>query len=471
MPSRRQFLRTSAAAAFVLAGRPLRAQGLTAYHLIAQPARAAIAGPSHPETDAWTYNGSLPGPVLRAAKGQRLRVLLENRLPQPTTLHWHGIRLPNPMDGVPGITQEAVPPGGSFLYEFDCPDAGTYWYHPHVRSFEQVGRGLAGALIVEGDGADAVDRDLVWLIGDYRLDEQGRHREDFGALFDVSHGGRLGNTVTVNGRVPEPMSVTQGQRWRLRLVNAANARVVALRFTGHTPWVIALDGHGVPPHQPEKVVLGPGMRADLILDFTAAAGGRHAVIDEFQPRRAYTLLDFAYAPGAPGPARSAPRALIANPLAAPDIARAERLPLSLGGGAMGNLAELIIDGERRTIRDTARQGLVWGINGIAHRMGEGEGDHRHHAPLFTLKRGQSYVMEVSNDSAWPHPLHLHGHTWAVLSRNGQASAFPEWRDTVLLLPREKAELGFVADNPGDWMLHCHILEHQAGGMGALVRVI
>ena len=176
------------------------------------------------------------------------------------------------------------------------PDAGTYWYHPHQRSFEQVGRGLSGALIVEERAPIAVDRDLVWLLDDWRLLPDGSISGDFGNMFDISHGGRVGNTVTVNGKVPSAFPVRAGERIRLRLINAANARIFGLEFRGHNPRIVALDGQPVPPHAPEggRVVLGPAMRADLVVDMTEAPGTTAPVIDSFYSRLAYKLLDLAY---------------------------------------------------------------------------------------------------------------------------------------------------------------------------------
>lgn len=171
------------------------------YALVAAPSSASIVGTAVPQqTRVWAYRGSVPGPELRVRQGDRLRVRVENLLPEETTVHWHGVRVPNAMDGVPHLTQPPIAPGSTFVYEFDCPDAGTYWYHPHTRSFEQVERGLAGALIVEEPQPIAVDRDLVWVLDDWRLTPGAQISEDFGNMMDISHAGRLGNTVTINGQ-------------------------------------------------------------------------------------------------------------------------------------------------------------------------------------------------------------------------------------------------------------------------------
>src|SRR3546814_487922 len=193
---------------------------------------------------------------------------VENLLEEETTVHWHGVRVPNAMDGGPHLTQKPIAPGETFLYEFDGPDAGTYWYHPHQRGFGQVGRGLYGALIIEEREPVAVDRDIIWMLGDWRLGDDAQIVDDFGNRMEMSMAGRIGNTVTINGQLPTPLQVRSGERVRLRLFNAANARIFALVFRDHRPFIIAMDGQPVEPHEPPngRVLLGPAMRLDLMLD-------------------------------------------------------------------------------------------------------------------------------------------------------------------------------------------------------------
>jgi len=473
MAQRREFLKAigALAAAPVMAhaprafaqGRPVHAATLTA-----APGRQQIVPPEYPATDIWAFNGTAPGPELRFRQGERVRIAVRNSLPQDTTVHWHGVRLPNAMDGVPHVTQPPIAPGGEFVYEFDLPDAGTFWYHPHEKSHEQVGRGLYGAFVVAERDPPPVDRDVTWVLSDFRLTPQAAHAADWDSMFDMSHDGRVGNTVAVNGKFTArdgAFEVTRGERVRLRLVNAAVARIFALRFRDHAPVVIANDGQPVTPHPPENglIVLGPGMRADLILDCRGERGKRYEVADEFYPRSRERLLWLAYrdAPAIESESRDAPVALKPNPLAEPDVARATRHEILFEGGAMS---------PRMMGRGMAGMGagghpMLWFINDRAV-----PDDHRAHEPMLDLKLGGHYVFAMRNDTAWYHPIHLHGLAFRIVARNGQPTRWREWADTALMAPRERVDIAFVADAPGTWMFHCHVLAHQHAGMMTTIRV-
>jgi FtsP/CotA-like multicopper oxidase with cupredoxin domain len=459
--NRRDFLSIATRSA-ALALAPGLAHPASISNLRLAEARQALVGAGNPDTAVWSYNGSVPGPELRFKQGERLKIEVENAIAVDTTVHWHGVRVPNAMDGVPHLTQAPIKAnGGRFWYEFELRDAGTYWYHPHLGSPEQVGRGLYGPLIVDETRPPALDRDVVWMLGDWRLDREARIVDDFGNFMDASHAGRIGNTVTVNGAIRETFDLRAGERIRLRLVNAANARIFGLEFRGHDPMVIALDGQPVAPHRPEggRVVLGPSMRADVLLDATGEPGRSYTVVDDFYPRGTYRLLDLRYANERlrGGRAGAALAKLAPNPLAEPDLAAASRHRVEFGGGMMGNMPGMGMMGNR--------QGMAWTVNGKPMP------DNGHvHEPILKLVLGRSYLLELVNDTQWHHPIHLHGHVFRVVSRDGKPTRHREWLDTVLLPPRSRAEIAFVADNPGNWMLHCHVLEHQASGMMAVVRV-
>jgi FtsP/CotA-like multicopper oxidase with cupredoxin domain len=463
-----------------------------AYRLVAEPGvaefdeggrRTAIWGyrdlGGHRSTHARSTHAysdppaSHPGPLIRARQGELLPVTVDNGLPVPTTIHWHGLRLHNAMDGVPEVTQAVIAPGQRFGYRLLCRDAGTFWYHPHYATHEQLVRGLAGPVIVDEEQPPVVDHDLVWTLSDWLLDTSGALRGDFDDLRDVSHAGRIGNRVTIDGRAamfreagdPQPMPVTTGARVRLRLINAASARVFALRLSADThfePMVAALDGHPCTLHGPDVdgLVLGPGQRADLLFDMPP---GRVRIEDLREPRRAYLLRELT----AQGP-RQAARVPIAplptNPWLAPDPRDAHEVTVLFEGGARGLLRQARVGDETVSPQTMAdRWNLAWTINGVAARDGD-------HPRIARVSCGQTVVLRMRNDTRWAHPIHLHGHHFEVLAVDGRAPAVRMVRDTLMMEPMSSADLAFVADNPGQWMFHCHVLQHQAGGMMAMIDV-
>jgi FtsP/CotA-like multicopper oxidase with cupredoxin domain len=196
--SRRALMTGAGAAAWGLA-LPLRRSfaepEIKEYRLTAKQVVVKLTGDGHRYTAVWAYDGTVPGPEVRIRQGERVRVVITNKLGEDTTVHWHGIRLPNVMDGVPGLTQKPIRPGESFTYDFTPPDAGTFWYHPHADTLQQLGRGLAGALIVEERQPVQVERDLLWVIEDWRLDDKGRIAPGFGNRMEAEMSGRIGNTA------------------------------------------------------------------------------------------------------------------------------------------------------------------------------------------------------------------------------------------------------------------------------------
>jgi FtsP/CotA-like multicopper oxidase with cupredoxin domain len=427
--------------------------------LTAVPARVRIVDSPHPETDVWCYDGRVPGPEIRVRQGERVRIVVVNKLNQETTVHWHGVRVPIGMDGVPGISQRPIQPGESFAYEFTPPDAGTFWYHPHANSLEQLGRGMAGALIVEEPQSVPVDRDVLWMLADWRLTSGAQIASGFGNRMEAAMSGRVGNSVTLNGVISNEEQVRAGERIRLRLVNCALARIMALRFESHRPVIIAIDGQPCEPHEPEngRLLLGPAMRIDVVLDMKGEPGRRYRVIDDFYQGLDYWLTELVYASSPPirGHAVDPPLVLARNPLTEPDLAKAERRQLTLEGGMMGGMGMM----------GGLSQG-AWAINGTS-MTGDG---HAGMHPLITLQRGRSYVVAIRNDTAWWHPMHLHGHSFRVLSRNGSPVPHRQWADTVLVPPRQTVDIAFVADSLGDWMLHCHVSDHQMSGMMTILRI-
>jgi len=458
--SRRQILAGASTAACLpaFAGTARSQAGATT--LTAAPARIQLAPRGYAQTDVWAYDAQVPGPTLRQVQGDMLNVRLENRLEQATTIHWHGLRLPNAMDGVPGLTQDPVPPGGTFDYSLALRDAGTFWYHPHANSLEQISRGLAGVLVVEEPETARPDLDgeEVLVLDDWRVASDAVIRDDFGTPHDMSHAGRLGNHITVNARPELRRTVPAGGRLRLRLVNTATARIFDLRFRGLSVWLAALDG--MPLERPlaiDELLLAPAQRADLLVDVTAAPGDE-ALIASQERDGTFALVGL----DATGPQRSirpAPAPLPPNDMPVIDTAKARQVPLTLEGGAMRGLPDGgTWKGNRMDMRALAGAGQFWAFNGMV-----GMPD----APMVAASLGETIRIPIENRTAFAHAMHLHGMHFRELRPGGVTGP---WRDTLLLRAGEMREIAFVADNPGDWMFHCHMPSHQMSGMMNWIRV-
>ena len=308
------------------------------------------------------------------------------------------------------------------------------------------------------------------MLDDWRLGKDGTIVANFANFMDLSHAGRIGNTVTINGERPETVAVRAGERIRLRLINAANARVFGLEFGPLAPVAIARDGHPVDPEAVEngRVVVAPAQRVDLILDMTGKPGDRIEIADAYYgAQRRFPVVALAYGPVAVrDKPLTPPRRMAANPLPEPDLGRAARHKVILDGGMHARMESASLDGKTVDLRTLFRAGKMWAINGQVAGT-----DHSRHGPAFVAaKRGETVVLEIENHSIWEHPMHLHGFACRVLSRDGRAVPGRPWLDTILIHPEGKAEVAFVADAPGDWLFHCHVLEHHLAGMGAVLRV-
>ncbi|MEK9671887.1 MAG: multicopper oxidase family protein [Rhodospirillaceae bacterium] len=455
--TRRMFL--SGSAALAAAGPRMVFAGRAEDVLEAKPAAADLGHPGGAKTGIWGYGGGTPGPVIRLKQGERLTRRFVNNLPQPSSVHWHGIRIANAMDGVPDITQPVVPPGGDFLYDFTVPDAGTYWYHPHNRTWEQLARGLYGALIVDEPNPPRVDRDEVLLIDDWRLGQDGMiHEDSFGSMGDWSHNGRLGGFVTVNGRSDYKARARSMERLRLRLVNTANARIFTLGLVGMTGWVVALDGQPLAKPEPvTEVTLAPAQRTDIIADITAPektanGGGEAFIYGRFRDQR-IALCTLTVEGAARAGALPPPEPIATNPLPPlGNLGKAKTALLRMEGGAMGAMHEATFKGQRMGIRELIGHSRVWAFNGMAEMP---------KTPFLTARLGETIRIKMENLTAWPHAMHLHGHHFKKVGADGTTGPF---RDTLLMQPEETAEIAFVADNPGKWLMHCHMVEHSASGM-------
>jgi FtsP/CotA-like multicopper oxidase with cupredoxin domain len=409
-------------------------------------------------TLVWLF-GERPFPVLRLRRGEVLDVTLENRLDQHSAIHWHGVRGPNAMDGVPYLTQPPVEPGERFRYRFTPPDAGTYFFHPHCNTAEQLGRGLLGALIVEDEAEQGFADDVVLVLKDWRLADDGGFLP-FLTPQTASRAGAFGTLRTVNG-LHQPNVAIAGGEVRLRLINADPSRICALGVTGGEAMIIAIDGAPVTPFALDRWRFAPGMRLDLAV--RPGGEGRIVLLDDFaaDPEILATLT--SKAPAEP----AAPPVSYGQPAPVLDVAKAARHSLELGAGvasAPDTLPQPIVlpDGRRIDLADSLclAAGSFWTIDGQSWP----ERDHRHlPPPLMKLERGQTVVLEFFNATPRAHPMHVHGHTMTILSASRLKR--PVHRaDTVLVMPNERVEAAFVADNPGAWMIHCHVIEHQETGM-------
>lgn len=455
MLSRRRFLQTSTALLLL----PKAAQSVGA-DLVAQEAMQQIAPDGYPATPVWTYGGGVPGVEIRLPQGQRVSRTLVNKLPQPTAVHWHGIRIDNAMDGVPGLTQDAVEPGGSFDYDFLVPDAGTYWYHSHNRSVEQVARGLYGPLIVEEASPPDVDQDLTLMLDDWRLDPETAHIvNDFDNGHDLSHAGRLGNLVSVNGGFDPAYSVGSGERLRLRLINASNARIFDVALDGLTGWVVALDGMPLAEPMPvsDSFPLAPAQRADLFVDVTSAAGDVASLVS-VERDGGFGLARFPISTGSAAKRRQGIEPLPANNMPDLQIDAAPLHRMVLQGGAMRWLESASLGGTELTGRELAQLGRFWALNGYAERPKD---------PFLDASLGQTFRVEFVNETAFPHAMHLHGHHFRLVLPDGSLGP---WRDTILVERGQTRQIALVTDNPGDWLLHCHMLGHASSGMMSWFRV-
>lgn len=430
----------------------------TAHRLTLAPASQQIAPPNYPATDLWCVNGTMPGETLRLKQGARLLAEVENRLSQPTSLHWHGIRIKNAMDGVPGVTQDPIQPGETFTYDFALPDAGSYWYHSHAQSVEQVERGLQGVLIVEEPDAPDVDQDLPMVIDDLRVTAEAAVDTTFNAPHDLSHAGRMGNVLLCNGKMVADHPVKTGDRLRLRVINSANARIFTLGLQGLEGWVMAYDGMplATPMPLPDQLVLAPAQRIDLFVDVTAKAG-EDAFLVQFERDGGYELARFPVTSGT-RTRRTAPAALPPNPDFPIDLNAARSVDLITEGGAMAWLQNANFKGENLSGQDLAQLGQFWSFNGTAGRPIE---------PLITASPGETIRIRMVNDTRFPHAMHLHGMHFSEVLPDGTLGPL---RDTLLMLRGETREIAFQAHNPGDWLFHCHMLSHHAAGMGTWVRV-
>ncbi|GAA0248793.1 Multicopper oxidase MmcO [Methylorubrum aminovorans] len=420
----------------------------------AAPAKLRLKPEPAPETAVWRL-GEEAAPILRIKLGEPLRLRVENGTDKPLSLHWHGVRIRNAMDGVGGVTQEPIKPGDSFTYDFTPPDAGTFLIRPLVvgGSSEPSGRGIAGLLIVDEPTPPAVNGDFALLLQDWRLDEAGA-LQPFGQVAFAAAAGRLGSVVTLNGKpIPLSLEARPGSRLRLRLANACNARGMRIRFDGVRAYVAAVDGQPTDTFEPLKATLplAPGTRYDLLLDLPTQAGPAGAItalIGQGLPLATLTASG--------EPLSQAGRAAIGS------IPENKRLPAEI---RLQNALrrDLVLTGGVRPDKSkpgtetpyTGDPARVWQINGASGTAGA--------APVFSVKRGGVVVLAIRNDTGFIQSLHLHGHVFRLLHQLDDGWE-PYWLDTVQIPEGKSAQIAFVADNPGRWLLSATVLERFDTGL-------
>lgn len=417
----------------------------------------------------WTYNGSVPGPELRVTQGDRVRVTLINHLPTATTIHWHGLRLPNAEDGVPGVTQDAVPSGGSFVYEFVVKDPGTYWYHSHQDTLHQIPLGLYGALVVEppsGTGPH-YDHDYAVAIGN-----------EGAAVGTVANGAADG----------VHLAARPGETVRLRLINAALIDMPGapefVALVGAPYKVIALDGHDLNQPTilgPQLLALGTGQRYDLAFQMPASGQVRLSYVSpsaDVQAQSTSSQQSSAAGQGAKsigdlifGPSKIRHNEVVTlGDGVTPPTPAGGSLPLfdltsygqpaydAVGARTSFDVSEDLHIQATPGFRDGAFENIQT-INGKAAPYTD---------PII-VHLGQVVRLRFINETDEFHPMHIHGHIFSVLSKNGKPiSGSPVHLDSILVAPHETWEVAFLADNPGLWMLHCHVMIHSNYGLSMMI---
>jgi len=382
--------------------------------LTARTGTANLRGGNAGPTPIRGFEGTVPGPVLRVKRGEELRVRLANELVTDMAVHWHGVRVPNAMDGVTGLTQAAIPPGDSFDYRFTPPDAGTYWYYAPSRFIED--RALYGLLIVDEAERVDVDRDVALILDAWTLGADGRTDAAGSTHF------------TINGAPSLDVAVNANERLRLRLLNASRDRLLTVRIDRHASTVVAIDGQPAEPFpaRDSRVVLPPGNRVDLFIDAALAPDSTASIFVGLDDREApVARLAYGSAPGRPT-ARTEVKPLPENPL-----------PQRMNFAAAIKLDVALDDLRYRP----APRGFG--------------------RPLFTTAPRQTVIIGLKNPTSLAHVVHLHGHSARLLDALDDGWK-PYWLDTVVAPPQRTTRIAFVADNRGKWLIESQVLRGEGG---------
>ena len=413
----------------------------------AAPARLQLAPRPADPAAVYAYDGVIPGPLIRLRQGDELRLKLSNRLFDPTTLSFPGLRAANSAAGIGGLTQERLKSGASAEIRFIPPDAGFNLYLPHAGSTDpgQQGHGLFGPIIVDEAKAPDADLDTAVVLSDWNVESSGQIKDDFANPVIGQGSGLKGGVVLTNGApAPLKLSARPGARVRLRLGNAATARLTTVAISGAKPFIVAVDGQPSDPFEPlnSQFPMGPGARFELMFDMPRNLGAnvhldlRGDAGEEDHPFIAIT------SEGEPVASRSEPPRLPPNPLLPTEIALES-----------ARRCDFVVSG------DYAR---AFSVNGVSFADWAPK-------PAYVIPRGHPAVFALANKTAVVQALRLWGHVGRLLHSMDDGWE-PYWRDTVLIQPGRTAHVAFVADNPGKWAVESAIPEHRAAGVGAWFQV-
>lgn len=437
-----------------------------------------LLGPGKPVTHGFCAYQGKPFLTWRAPRGTRLLVDFENRLPDPTTVHWHGIRVPYLSDGVSPLTQQAVPPGGRFSYDVPLPDAGFHFFHPHCDETGQVGRGLVALLLVE-DPAEAklgFDVEQILVVKDWRLADDGTWLPMF-TDEGASTAGTFGTVRATNGStVPPRVEAPAYGDVRLRTIIADSTRTIDFGLDTEEAAIIAVDGHATPTplllsRLPNEVWrMGPAMRIDV--DVRMPGPGKEVKVYDYRTAEPYLLATLVAVESGRRKTPFRPKTLPPGNPPLPDVRRAKRLDFLLQTSAGATAIAPPLPDDDPLSRALIEQACVgsrtfWAINRTSWGAGA---DLRLPPPLQILKDGESYILSITNATKHVHPMHLHGHVFRVLSSSKKTGIPPYLADTVMTEPNETVEIAFRATS-GDWVFHCHILEHMDSGLMGWFRVL
>ncbi|HXN30323.1 MAG TPA: multicopper oxidase family protein [Polyangiaceae bacterium] len=417
----------------------------------------AEGGPP-PQTEMWTYNGGVPGPTIRTKKGDRLIVHFKNSLPEATTVHWHGVRLPNAMDGST-MVQAPIAPGGTFDYDFVVPDAGTYWYHPHIDSSVQVAFGLYGVLVVEDPSEPPLGDELLIVLSDAGINPDGSLMDGAISGWFGDYFGREGNVELVNGKSRPKLKMRAGMPQRWRVLDASRAAFQLFDVAG-----VALtriggdDGLSSGPYPVTRAELTPGEREEIFAVATAPPGSTITAMHEFADRF-HTGVSM---PGVP--------LFDIEVTADPQWTGGPVLPTKLASIAPIDVSNATT---REITFDDVLEASDAGVDGGLDYLGINGKSSTDMTKMTSVhvKVGTTEIWNVTNHTSQDHPFHMHGYQFQVLAVGGTPPPVLEWRDNVKVPAQEKLELAVNFDSrPGMWMFHCHILDHAEMGMMAMLVV-